>query len=386
MKDKVNLSAGFRVLAGTLIIIGLLAFIYGFIHDSGRTWANYLLNNYYFLLLALGAAFFLALQYVVRAGWSAGFMRVAEAMMLYVPVAAIFFLLIYFGMDRLYEWTQDEAVAEDALIAHKSPYLNIPFFFIRMVLFFGLWILMILLLRKTSQKADGGDSLARYHRAEHYSKILIFILAVTMTLGTIDWIKSIDVHWFSTIFALKNFVAAFYHGSAVIALVVFFLHGRGYFPFLNKYHIHDFARYIFILAIIWGYFWFAQFMLIWYGNLPEETVYFVKRWEEGWKSLFFLDIIVNWFVPFMVLLPLRTSRSMTVITLVALLLIPGQYLDLYLQVMPGTVGEPVFGLIEAGTFLGYAGLFILAVAYALSRAPLVPSSHPYLSESMEHQF
>lgn len=127
-------------------------------------------------------------------------------------------------------------------------------------------------------------------------------------------------------------------------------------------------------------------MLIWYGNIPKETVYFVKRWEAGWKSLFFLDIIVNWFIPFMVLLPLKTSRSRMVITLVALLLIPGQYLDLYLQVMPGTVGEPVFGLVEAGTFLGYAGLFILVVAYALSRAPLVPVNHPYLSESMEHQF
>ncbi len=386
MKDQLNLSGSFKIVMGIFIAVGLAATIAGFVTDPQRTWANYLLNNYYFLMLALGAAFFIALQYISQAGWSAGFKRVGEAMSGYIPVAAIFFLLIIFGMKSLYEWAHPGAVAHDELIAHKSPYLNVPFYYIRLILIFFLWIMMIRLLRKVSLKEDIEGGMAWFHKSEHYSKILIFILALTVSLSAIDWVKSIDVHWFSTLFALKNFVASFYHGVSILILIVLILHTRGYFSFLNGYHLHDFSRYIFMLAIVWGYFWFAQFMLIWFGNIPEETVYYVKRWETGWKALFFIEILINWFIPFAVLLPKRTSRSKPVIFAVILVLIIGHYVDLYMQIMPGTTGVLQFGFIEAGIFLGYAGLFALVTGYWLSKAPLIPSNHPYLSESLEHHF
>jgi len=386
MKDQVRLSGSFRLTCGIFTGVGLLTFIIGFIQDPERTWANYLLNNYYFLMLALGAAFFIALQHISQAGWSAAFKRVGEAMSGYIPVAGIFFLLIIFGMHSLYEWSHPDAVAHDELIAHKSPYLNTAFFYIRLILYFGLWILMVWLIRKASLKEDQEGGMSWFHRSEHYSKVLIFILALTVSLSAIDWIMSIDVHWFSALFALKNFVASFYHGTAILILIVFILHSMGHFEFLNKSHLHDFTRYIFMLAIIWGYFWFTQFMLIWYGNIPEETVYFVFRTEPGWKTLFFAEILINWFIPFVVLLPTRTSRSKPVIFSVVILLIVGHYIDLYMQIMPGTTGSLQFGFIEAGTFLGYAGLFSFVTAYFLSRAPLIPKNHPYLQESLEHHF
>ncbi len=123
-----------------------------------------------------------------------------------------------------------------------------------------------------------------------------------------------------------------------------------------------------MLSIVWGYFWFAQFMIIWYGNIPEETVYYYIRWNEGWKVMFFLEIGLNWGIPFLVLLPVKASRNLTVISIVIFLLIIGHYLDLYLQIIPGTSGRLVFGWIEAGMFLGYAGLFALVVALSLCRA------------------
>ena len=234
--------------------------------------------------------------------------------------------------------------------------------------------------------ADMNGILALFNKSELYSKIFIFILAITFSLAAFDWIMSVDPHWYSTIFALKNLAAAFLHGVSVLTLIVFILHKRGYFPFLNKYHMHDFARYIFMLSIVWGYFWFAQFMIIWYGNIPEETTYYFVRWKEGWKVLFFLEIILNWAVPFMILLPVKASRNMTAIVIVIICLIIGQYVDLYVQVIPGTTGLLRFGLVEAGLFLGFAGLFAFIVATALSKAKLIPSNHPYLEESLEHRF
>ena len=392
MKEQVSVSTTFRIITLALISIGAVSFLFGLHSDPQRTWANYLIVNYYFLSLAMGGAFFFVIQNISQSGWSSAFKRVPEAMMAYIPFAAAFFLLIYFGMHSLYHWSHEEAVAADQVLQHKSVFLNIPFFFVRMIISFTLWIFFALVLRNISLRedktnpADQAGILALFRKSELYSKIFIFILAFTFSLSAFDWIMSIDADWISTIFALKNMVAAFLHGVSVLTLIVFILYKMGYFPFLNKYHLHDFSRYIFIFSILWGYFWFAQFMIIWYGNIPEETVYYYMRWHQGWKVLFFLEIGLNWTIPFLVLLPVKTSRNMTVITMVIVFLIIGQYIDLFCQIIPGTTGLLRYGWIEAGLFLGYAGLFALVVATALSKAKIIPSNHPYLEESKNHHF
>jgi hypothetical protein len=392
MKEQIIVSRMFKIITLILIVIGAGSFIIGIILNPQVTWANYLIVNYYFLSLALGGTIFLVIQSISQSGWSSAFKRISEAMMSYIPFAAVFFLLICFGMNDLYHWSHKGVAATDPLIDHKSGFMNVPFFFIRMVIYFVLWIIFIRKLRSISLKeeltvpSDMNAILSLFGKSELYSKILIFILAITVSISSFDWIMSIDIHWYSTIFALKNLVAAFLHGVSIIALIVIILYKRGYFPFLNKYHLHDFSRYLFMLSIVWGYFWFAQFMIIWYGNIPEETVYYYVRWHEGWEVLFFLEIGLNWAIPFLVLLPVKTSRNMTVIVLVIIFLIIGQYVDLYVQVIPGTTGILRFGWIEAGLFLGYAGLFSLVVANTLSKAKIIPSNHPYLEESLNHHF
>lgn len=392
MKEQTKVSKTFRIITLSLIIIGACTFLFGIVSDPKRTWANYLIVNYYFLSLAMGGAFFLVIQNISQSGWSAALRRVPEAMMAYIPFAAVFFLLICFGLNDLYHWSHKEAVSLDPLLQHKSPFLNTPFFFARMIIYFALWIILTHILRRISKKEDKSDPanqdgiLLLFNKGELYSKIFIFVFAITFSLSAFDWIMSIDVHWYSTIFALKNLVASFLHGVSILTLIIFVLYKRGYFPFLNKYHLHDLARYIFMLSIVWGYFWFAQFMIIWYGNIPEETVYYFVRWKEGWKVLFFLEIILNWAIPFLILLPVKTSRNMTVITVVILFLIIGQYLDLFVQIIPGTTGLLRLGWIEGGLFLGYAGLFSLVVAISLSKAKIIPSNHPYLDESINHRF
>ncbi len=392
MKEKINVSAAFRIITLALIIIGAVSFFLGLVSDPQRAWANYLVVNYYFLSVAMGGAFFLVIQSISQSGWSSAFKRIPEAMMAYIPVAAVFFLLLYFGIRHIYKWSLEDVVAADSLLQHKSVYLNVPFFYLRIIIYFALWTIFLGIIRKFSLREDSLNPenehgiLSLFGKTELYSKIFIFIFAITFSMSAIDWMMSIEGRWFSTIFAMKNIVGAFMHGVSIMALILFILHRRGYFPFLNKYHLHDFARYIFILSIIWGYLWFAQFMIIWYGNIPEETSYYYLRWHEGWKTIFYLEIGINWGIPFLVLLPVKTSRNMTVITLVIICLIVGQYIDVINQVIPGTTHLLRFGWIEAGLFIGYAGLFALVVATVLSRASLIPANHPYLEESINHKF
>jgi len=386
MKEDLKVSNTFRLVAGFAIIIGMATFAYGFLTEPDRTWANYLLNNYLWLSVALGGALFFALQYISQSGWSAAFKRIPEAFMAYLPYAAVFFLLLYFGTHSLYHWSHPEEVAHDALLQHKAPYLNIPFFMARLVLYFSLWIIFTQILRRLSLKEDETGERQYFEKQELYSKILIFILAISFTLSNIDWIMSMDPHWFSTIFAVKGLISAFLHGVSIIILIIFILHSLGYFSFLNEYHLHDFARYLFMLSIVWGYFWFSQFMIIWYGNIPEETSYYFIRWNDGWKTLFFAEIILNWAIPFFVLLPIKASKNKLVITIVILFLIVGQYIEYYLHIMPVVVGTIKFGIIEIGSFIGFAGLFIYVIVSNLGKRKLIAKNHPYLSESLDHHF
>ena len=385
MDTRFTLTPRYTYIAIGCMVAGILAMAYGFYTSADRAWANLLLNNFYFLSLAIGASFFLALQYITQSGWSAMFRRVPEAMSAYIPFAGIAMLLLYLGMHNLYEWSRPEAVANDALLAHKSPYLNIPFFFIRMVVFFAAWTLMTKLIRKVSLQEDQFGGITYMEKNELNSKIFIFILAITFSMASFDWIMSIEAHWVSAIFSIKNFVAAFYHGSAIIVLIVILLNERGYFKELNESHLLDFSRYIFMLSIVWGYMFFSQFMLIWFGNIPEETVYYAERWNNGWKVLFYVNIIINWFIPFTVLLSQKMDKNRIVLKIICLLLIAGQWIDLYDQIMPTYTITPQFGIIEIGAFIGFAGLFALVFGKALAKADLVPKNHPYIEESLYHK-
>jgi hypothetical protein len=386
MKDQITISKNFKLLTYILIGIGVVTFALGFVFDAKRTWANYLLNNYYFLSIAIGAAFFGSIQYITNSGWSAAFKRIPEAMAAYIPFAGIFFLIMFFGMHSIFEWTHDEVLQHDELIQHKSPYLNVPFFFIRVIVFFAAWTILSKVLRKFSLKEDEVGGLHYFEKSELYSKIFIFVIAITFTLFAVDMLLSLDPHWFSTLFAAKSFISAFLHGSTIITLIVIILNRTGNFDILNRSHLHDFTRYIFMTSIVWGYFNFAEFMLIWYGNIPEETVWFVERWQGAYKILFFANIILNWAIPFFVLMPRKTSRSKMFIFPVIVLLMIGQYTELYYIIWPNVVHEAKFGLLEIGAFLGYAGIFSLVVSTWLAKASLVPKNHPYLQESLHHHF
>lgn len=385
MEKRIKLSRFFKIGSFLLIAVGVAAFIIGFINDPTRAWANFLLDNVYFVSLSAGAVLFLSLQRVTQSGWSAGFIRVPEALGMWLPVAFVLFLVMILGMQSLYHWAHPGVVDHDPLLAHKSPYLNVPFWVIRMVVFFALWILLAYLLRKQSILHDKVGGMELYRKTEHLAKIFIFVITITFSFAGFDWIMSVDPHWYSALFALRNFVSAFFHAAALITFIVLLLNSLGYFSFLNKSHMHDFSSYIFMLCIIWGYFWFSEFMLIWYGNIPEETTYYIQRMQsDDFKVLFFANIIINWFIPFMIMMPKASRRSPVTLKIVIPILLVGFFIDLYLQIFPGVYGSRVIGFNELGGFLGFLGLFALVVGYALSKSNLYPMKHPYWDECMEH--
>ncbi len=386
MEEKFSFPSKLKISAIALVIIGLAAFIWGFISHPDQAWGNLLLNNFFFVSIAVGASFFLSLQYIAQAGWSAGFKRVSEAVVSYLPVGGILFLVLIFGLGHIYHWAHEGAAAHDELLSHKSVFLNIPFFSVRILIYFSLWIFMARYLRKLSLKEDLEGGLSWFEKSEFYSKVNIFIIAVTFTFASIDWLMSIHPHWYSTIFSFKAFASAFYHGSTFVILIILLLNRAGYFSFLNKSHLHDFSRYIFMLSIIYGYLWFMQFTIIWYGNIPEETIYYALRWTSPWETLYFVDIILNFAVPFLVLMPRAPSRNKSVILIVALFVLVGLWVELYNQIFPAINPENNFGLLEVGAFVGFLGLFTLIVATTLTKAPLIPKNHPYLDECLNHHF
>jgi hypothetical protein len=385
LDKQIVVTKKFNYITYALMGIGLITIVAGFFVNPTKTWANYLMNNYYFLSLAIGGTFFVALQYITQTGWSSGFIRIPQAMSNVIPVIAVLMLpILIFGMPEIYQWAHPGVAQTDPIIAHKGPYLNLPFFIFRYIVFFSVWTILTFYLKKLSLKEDQAGGLANFYRSELFSKIYIFTLAITFSLATFDWIMSIDVHWFSTIFAVRNFVMSFYHGTVVITLIVIILNKNGYLPFLNKSHLKDFSKYIFILSIIWTYLWFCQYILIWYANIPEETVYYLPRTKGEFKPLFYMELVINWAIPFALLLSNYLVSHKNTLLAICIIIIFGQWVDLYQQVIVGTYGKLEIGFIEIGSFLGFAGMFAFVVARSLKSAPLVAKNHPYLEESLKH--
>ena len=384
MDNKIQIGGKFKIAMIVLIVVGLITIIAGFMTgEAKRTWANLLLNNYYFLSVAIGATFWMALQAITQSGWSAAFLRVPQAMSNYIIVSFFLFMILFLGIHDLYHWTHHDAVMNDAILLHKAPYLNVPFFTIRYVLFFALWIFMTQRLKKLSLKEDEIGGTKIFNKIEINSKAYIFILAITFSLFSIDWLMSLDAHWYSTIYAVKKFVMAFYHGIAIIVAIIIILNKMGYFPMFNETHRADFSRWLFVLSMIWGYMWLSQYMLIWYANIPEETVYYVPRIMGEYKSYFYAELIINWLFPFLFLMWNRVGKNANALLFLIAVLIVGQWVELYMSIMPNSIESHSITYIEIGSFIGFAGLFALVVAWSLTKAPLIPKNHPYMQESIE---
>ena len=225
-----------------------------------------------------------------------------------------------------------------------------------------------------------------WYKIRKYSTIFLVIFAVTSSTSAWDWIMSIDTHWFSTMFGWYTFASWFVAGLATITLITVLLKENGYLSVLRADHMHDLGKFLFAFSIFWTYIWFAQFMLIYYSNIPEESFYYVERLtSHTYAPLFFLNLFLNFVFPFLVLMTRDSKRHGIFLKIVCVVLLIGHWVDFYLMVSPAVIGENgSIGLMEVGSTMVFGTAFIFVVLTALSKAPLIQKNHPMLQESVHH--
>lgn len=378
------------------ILIGVLAIAYGFIvTGSDRAFANLLLMSYYFTCVCAAGAVFLAIQLVSQSGWSAGFLRIPQAFASVLPIASvILFAICTAGLfsGNLYQHWYAEGLLDpnspnyDPIIVGKAIYLNAPAFLVREVIFLGVYSICAFLLAKYSYKEDLQGGMTYYKKSFKLAAIFLVVFGFSSPIWIFDTIMSLEAHWFSTMFGWYNFAAMYVSALCAITLIVISLRKAGYMNWVNENHMHDMGKLIFGFSIFWCYLWFSQFVLIWYANMPEETVYFYKRWEPEYKPWFWLNIVINFVVPVLFLVNRSFVRNMNFLATICVVLLAGHWLDYYMMIMPGTVeANRGFGVIEVGTAIGFVGLFTFLVLSKLSKQGLAPKKQPFLEESLHHQ-
>ncbi len=416
-----------KIVTYVLIAIGVIALIAGFLTDTsphhGRFWSNILINGFYFLAIALGALFFYALSFATETAWAVVLRRVMESIYSFIPYASAALIIVFFASsmhwNHIYHWmdegtvspfvseatvgsdhpeyfkTQEEAseagvavVANvetyDKIIANKRAYLNVPFFWIRTLIYIGTFIFFARWFRRRSLQEDEIGGTGLHFKGYRRGALYLVIFAIFSSTLSWDWLMSIDTHWFSTLYGWYVFSGMWVSAMNIIAILTLYLISKGYLKQINSSHLHDVGKWVFALSFLWSYLWFSQFMLIWYSNIPEEVTYFITRIEH-YKVPFFGMFIINFIAPMVVLMSRDAKRSPKFLITIGTIIFIGHFVDTYMLVTPGVLFEHWhFGLFEIGLFLGFTGLFLNRVLSTLTKAPLVPKNSPYMEESLHH--
>jgi hypothetical protein len=385
-----------KVFTMSLIVIGVLFTAMGIALNMGdtnfkqRIIANGLIDSYFFFSIGLGALFFLALQYATETGWYAAVKRVIEAVAGFIPYGIGMMVLVMLALTitdgaHIYTWMDPETVAHDEIIQGKAAYLNKGFFWIRTVVYLATYYIFWIGFRKRSLKEDieGGTDIhfKNYRKGAHF---LVFF-AVFSSTSSWDWIMSIDVHWFSTLFGWYTFAGMWVSTMVVLVTLTLYLKKLGYLPKVNDSHIHDLGKWTFATSFLWSYLWFSQFMLIWYANIGEEVTYYIMR-IENFKILYFSMFFINFAFPMLLLMSREAKRHSGILTFVGVIILIGHWLDTYIMVTAGSMGATAeIGFMEIGMAVAFAGLFMRIILVNLTKAPLSPVNHPFLDESIHHE-
>jgi hypothetical protein len=384
IKEFFDIPARYRTWSMALMGVGILSVIIGFIvygtgEHPARFWASLLQNSVYFLLVVNAAMFFICATTLAMGGWQMAFRRVTEAISVAVKplsvIAGVVLIALIAVDPHIYHWMHP---GDDKILLGKAPFLNTKFYIIWTVLALALWNFLGFKMRQLSRQLDNNPlpdaEAGRKYIFKNTIWASLFIVWFGLTvMSTVPWLwlMSIDAHWYSTMYSWYCFASTFVAGMSLITLFVVYLKNQGYLEYVNEEHIHDLGKFMFAFSVFWTYLWFSQYMLIWYANIPEETVYFkpriATRNETGaWSGLYWFMFIINFLAPLLILMRRGSKRNYTTVTFMAILIIFGHWLDFYQMVFASLFPDHVtLGLFDFGVAAGFVGVIMFTVGNAL---------------------
>ncbi len=417
------------------IILGALCLGITYVIDDEfhtRFWSNFLHNSVFFTGVAFLALMFLCANLIALSGWHVVFKRLWEAYSQFLVVGLGLMLIVVIGLwlngHHLYHWADAASVESDPLLQGKRSFLNPVTYSALTIIIVGVWYFFAIKMRALSIEEDGVE---KYDYTLHKKKLKLWA-SIFLPVGGFSsaaiiwqWVMSIDAHWYSTLFAWYATISWFVSMLCITVLTLIYLKGKGYYQEVKADHFHDLGKYVFGFSVFWTYLWFSQYMLIWYGNVGEETVYFRQRFDE-YPVLFYGNLFINFVIPFLVLIRNDTKRKMGTMSVICSIVLIGHWIDYFLMIKPGVLhtahelmghghgtsessgghdtlshagaqavahvehassfvsGFTIPGFLELGTFLGFGALFMFFIFRQLEKAPLVPKGDPYIDESLHH--
>ena len=364
-------------------IIGIILSALGYFSDSKQFYFSYLTSFVFWVSLGLGGLFFTMLHHISGAKWSTVIIRISQAAMSVLPIMVVFFIPLLFGMNELYEWSVPELVADNAALQGKADYLNVSFFTIRAIIYFVIWAILAFFISKYSQQQDEGINTTKKLRI--VSAPGMFLFALTLSFAAFDWLMSLDPMWYSTIFGGYYFGGSFVIILAFLIIMTNYLKSNGSLANeIGNAHFSDLGKLFFGFIVFWAYLGGAQYFFIWYANIPEETVWFLHRWNGTWKTVSLLLIFGHFLVPFLSLIFFNTKRNRIVLVFFSFWIFIFHYVDMYWLISPVLHHEGAHvSWMDLTTFIGIGGIFIALFWNRFTAKAIIPINDPYLDASLK---
>jgi hypothetical protein len=367
-----------------LLGLGLIITAASFAVDTHRAFFDYLWAYMFLVSIGVGALALVALEYLVGATWSTPFRRIDEFLAAIIPVLVIMVIPLFFGMHDLFHWSHPDVVAEDQILQSKSAYLNMNFFTIRTIFTLAVWLFFFFIMIRNSEKQDLTGDPALTKRNNIFGTAFAPLFIITLTITAIDFMMSLEPHWFSTMYGVYYFSGTMVAAFSITTLFAVKLNQGHYLdPKINNEHYYSLGAMMFAFNTFWGYIAFSQYLLIWYADLPEETFWLLHRWEGSWKFVSIALIFVHFVIPFLVLVGRSQKTNPQILKFMAGWLLFAHALDLYWLIMPTySVEGAVFSWQELGFPLLVAGVIMVVFKMRAEKRNLIPVRDPKLESGL----
>ena len=371
----------------SLFAVGTGLGIIGFLINPERTSLSYLVTFMFLVSIGIGSLFLVALEYAVGADWSTPFRRISEFLAAVIPFLLILVIPLLLNMRNIFPWTHKSIVNSSELLKGKTAYLNIPFFIIRSLGIFIIWWVFYYFIIRNSRKQDSSKDQLLTKKNVNISSGFIPVFGFSITAIAFDWMMSLEPNWFSTIFGVYYFSGTVWCALAALTLIVILLNERGYLHRkIDSEHYYTLGLLMFAFTVFWAYIAFSQYLLIWYADLPDETIWFMHRWIGPWKIVSLAIVFTHFIFPFFYLLSYKVKMQAKKLKFIAIWILCAHLLDLYWLVMPGMPSngyQYYFSWTDLVFPIAGVGLLILIFKYLSQKYNLLPIGDPKLQRGLD---